>query len=210
MGTNNLFGASEDLVQGQSGRIENDSVCRWLEGRFGAITVAFVPFLHITDNSLLPDPLLFGYLRIETGHRLSRIGVERLKRRNYLTIAPVAADLGGSVEEDLDLCIGKHCCSDVTAFHDDTSSGTQGSLLLDHPGAKAWVDRDLGGGGGDIGFTDAAGHILAIEQDAVSLGLGLKGNARVGCEVEKRSFLVEGQVVLDGLESEGAIHRSGL
>ena len=72
------------------------------------------------------------------------------------------------------------------------------------------MDGDLGGGGSDVRARGCGGRRPAVEQDAVAFELGLEGDAGVGGEFEQRSLLVEGEVVLDGLEGEGAVHGSGL
>ncbi len=126
-----------------------------------------------------------------------------------LAEAAVAANLGGCVEEDFDLGVGKDGGADVAAFHDDSTGFAEGALLLNHPCTEAGMDGDLGGGGGDVGLADAAGDVNGVEQDAIAFELGLERDAGAGGEVHERSFLVEGVVVLDGLEGEGAVHGSG-
>ena len=49
----------------------------------------------------------------------------------------------------------------------------------------------------------------AVEQDAVAFELRLEGDAGAGGEVHEGRLFVEGVVVLDGLEGEGAVHGSG-
>ena len=49
----------------------------------------------------------------------------------------------------------------------------------------------------------------AVEQDAVAFELRLEGDAGAAGEVEQGRFFVEGVVVLDGFEGEGAVHGSG-
>ena len=71
------------------------------------------------------------------------------------------------------------------------------------------MDGDLGGGGGDVGLANAAGDVDGVKQDAVAFDLRLQGDAGAGGEVHQGRFFVEGVVVLDGLEGEGAVHGSG-
>ena len=126
-----------------------------------------------------------------------------------LTVAAVAADLGSRVEKDFYFGVGKDGGADIAAFHDDASGLAEGALLLDHPGAETRMDGDLGGGGGDVGLADAAGDVDGVEQDAIAFELGLECDASAAGEIHERRLFVEGEVVLDGLEGEGAVHGSG-
>ncbi len=71
------------------------------------------------------------------------------------------------------------------------------------------MDRDLRGGGGDVGFADAARDVDGVEEDAVAFDLGLECDACLHGEVHEGIFFVEGVVVLDCLEGESTIHGSG-
>src|ERR1700733_15327768 len=103
MGAHDLFGASKDLVQGQGGRVEDDGVGSWLQGRFDAIAVACVPLLHLAEDSFVFYPLPICDLWVGSGQfRPSRILVEHLKRGSYLTVATVPANLRSSIEKDFD------------------------------------------------------------------------------------------------------------
>src|SRR5580704_7822290 len=116
MGAHDLFGASKDLVQGQGGRVEDDGVGGWLQGRFDAIAVACVPLLHLTEDSFLFRPLLICNLRVGSGQfRPTGILVEHLKRGSYLTVAAVAANLRSSIEKNFDLRVGEYGSTYVTA-----------------------------------------------------------------------------------------------
>jgi hypothetical protein len=57
---------------------------------------------------------------------------------------------------------------------------------------------------------EAALVTYAVEQDAVAFELRLEGDAGVSGEVHEGRFFVEGVVILDGFESESAVHRTGL
>ena len=50
---------------------------------------------------------------------------------------------------------------------------------------------------------------MAVEQDAVAFELRLERDAGASGEVEEGSLFVEGVVVFDGLEGEGAVHGTG-
>ncbi len=86
---------------------------------------------------------------------------------------------------------------------------TQRSLLQNHPGTEVGVDGNLRGRGGDVRFTNAAGDIYSVQQDAVAVDLRLEGDARAIGKFEKRGFLFKGKVILDGLERQSPVHSSG-
>src|ERR1700722_15381122 len=127
-----------------------------------------------------------------------------------LPVAAVTTDLGCGVEKDLDLGVRKHDGADVAALHDYATELAKGALLLDHPGAKMRVDGDLRGGRGYVLLADAAGEVHVVGGGAVSFELGLERYASASGEVEQRCLLVEGVIVLNRFEGEGAVHGSGL
>jgi hypothetical protein len=64
VGTDDLFGASEDLVEGHGSGVEDDGVGGGLKGRFGAVAVAVVALFELADNGLFGETLLFGGERV--------------------------------------------------------------------------------------------------------------------------------------------------
>ena len=213
MSANDFFGAGENLFERHSGGVEDDGVCCGLEWGLGAVAVAVISLFQLADDSLFGETLLFGGLGIRglAGGIVSIVRVGDGDRfRSGLAVAAVATDLGCSVQEDFDFGVGKDGGADVAAFHDDATGFAEGALLLDHPCAQMRMDGDLGGGGGDVGLADAAGDVEGVEQDAVAFELRLEGDARATGEIHERRFFVEGVVVFDGLEGEGAVHGTGL
>ena len=85
----NLLAAGQDLVERHGGGIENDRVGRGFERRLGAIAVACVAHLHLLDQGRFGD-----------AHGLVLAGGD-------LAEAAIAAHLGGGIEEDLDVGVGK-------------------------------------------------------------------------------------------------------
>ncbi len=195
MGVDDLFGAGEDLIEGEDGGVDEGSVRGGAEGGVGAIAIALIALLEIAED---------GGLGLRVGGR-GGDGCDRV-----LLETPVAANFGSGVEEDFDLGIGKDLGADVAAFHDDASGHSESALLGDHPGAEPGVDGDAGGGGGDVGLADAAADVHFVEQDAVAIAIGFEGDGGVVGEIEERGRFVEVEIVLDGLEGEGAVHGSGL
>jgi hypothetical protein len=138
MVADDLFGASEDFVEGEGGGIEEDGVGGRAKGGFGSVAVAGIAVAEFLEDVLL-------------GERLGGIGWESVVERwcgggPVLVETTAAANFGGGVEEDFDFGVGEDGGTDVAAFHDDAAGLTEGALLGDHPDAEwncRW--RRLGG-----------------------------------------------------------------
>ena len=152
MGADDLFGAGEDLVEGHGGGVEDDGVGSGLERGFGAVAVAVVAVFQFSDDGFFGEALLVGSEGIGglAVGILVGLGVAGERFGDGLTIASVAADLGGGVEKDFDFGVGEDGGADVAAFHDDAAVLTQRALLLDHPRTNARMNADAGGGFGHI------------------------------------------------------------
>src|SRR5258707_14653780 len=99
MGTDDLFGASQDLVERHGGGVEDDSVGGGLKRGFGAVAVAVVALFQLTDDGLFGETLLLGGewiggLAIGVMARVGIAGCDRFG--GGLTVAAVASDFGGS------------------------------------------------------------------------------------------------------------------
>jgi hypothetical protein len=191
VGADDLFAAGEDLVKAHAGGVEDDGVGCGFEGGLGAVAVAVVAGSHFGEDGGLGDRSDF----VLTGSDLAE--------------AASAADFRVSVEEDFHFGVGEDGGADVSAFHDDAALDAESALLEDHPLADERVDGDAGGGGGDVGVTDAAGDVHAVEQDAVAVAGGFEGDFGGFGEGEEGGFFVEVEVGVDGLVGEGAVHGSG-
>jgi len=201
MVADDLFGASEDFVEGEGGGIEEDGVGGRAKGGFGSVAVAGIAVAEFLEDVLL-------------GERLGGIGWESVVERwcgggPVLVETTAAANFGGGVEEDFDFGVGEDGGTDVAAFHDDAAGLTEGALLGDHPDAEAGVDGDAGGGGGDVGVADAAADVAAVEEDAVAIAQRFELDGGVGGEVEEGLLVVEVEIAVDGLKGEGAVHGAG-
>ncbi len=64
MGTDDLFGPSENLIQRHGCGVQDDCVGCRLEGGFGAVAVAIVALFQFTDDGLFGEALLLGGKRI--------------------------------------------------------------------------------------------------------------------------------------------------
>jgi hypothetical protein len=131
-------------------------------------------------------------------------------RHDDLAVATVAANFRRGVQKDLHLCVGKDRSPNIATLHDDSSPGSEGALLLDHPGPETGVHGDSGGRGRDIGIPDAARNIDLVEEDPVAFRLGLQADPSVNSKFEQRLLFLECEIVFDGFEGESTIHGSGL
>jgi len=61
-------------------------------------------------------------------HPVSFLLLPRLWRKQNLTVATVSANLGGGIEEDLNLRIRKYSRSDVATLHHDAACSSKGTL----------------------------------------------------------------------------------
>jgi hypothetical protein len=129
VGADDLFGAGQHLVERHGGGVEDDGVWGGLERGFGAVAVAVVALFQFADDGLFGEKLLLGCERVGglavgvlKGGVLAGIGIAgRDRSGSCLTVAAVAADLGGSVEKDFNFRVGEDGGADVAAFHDDAS-----------------------------------------------------------------------------------------
>ena len=173
------------------------------------MSIPIIALPHLLEDGGFGKAMLFGSFRV-SGGTIRALGLAAVGGRDSLAEAAVATDFGRGVEEDLNLSVREDGSPDVAAFHDHASSRTQGPLLEDHPCTEIGVYGYLRGGGGDILLADAAGDVGSIEQDAIAIDLGLEGDSGAVGELEQRRFLVEGEVVLDSLQGQSAIHCASL
>ena len=123
--------------------------------------------------------------------------------------AAQAAHLGGRVQENLHLGLGKDDRADIAALHDDSALGDQFLLHLDHPGANGRMNTHARGGIGDGLIAQQAGHVLTVEQDAIALLAGFEANGSVRGKSFQGRALVQRHSCPEGLEREGAVHGAG-
>ena len=57
MRADNLFGTGENLFESHGRGVEDDGVCRRLEGGFGTMAVAVVTLLHLANGGLFSSAL---------------------------------------------------------------------------------------------------------------------------------------------------------
>src|SRR6185437_14950257 len=107
------------------------------------------------------------------------------------------------------LGIRKNSGADVSSLHHDPSGGSQSALLQNHPGPEVVVNRYLRGRRGNVRLPNPTGNVDPVKQDAVSFELRLKRDTGMVGQIEQRRLFVKGKVVINCLQSEGAIHRPG-
>ena len=97
----------------------------------------------------------------------------------------------------------------MLAFHHHPARCAQLLLQPDHPGANGCVDARPRGAIGNRLVADQAGHIFAVQEDAIVLFAGLQTDGRLRGQRFQGGAIFKGDARAQGLQGEGTIHCAG-
>ena len=122
-----------------------------------------------------------------------------------LLVAAVCTLLGRSRKEYLDICIGEHYCTDVSAVHDYVV--LTGYFLLSLKEVSSYLGDSGGAGGchGDLGSPDKIGNVPAAQKYSLSAVDEFKGHISL---FQRRLNVLVGDVVFCDKESYCTVQRT--
>ena len=210
-GTDEVFDASEDLVEGEAGGVDDDGVGSGLQRRVGAIAVALIALTEFLKNGSMAGAGLGseGIVVARAGILLVAGVRQAVLHAGVLFVTALAARFGRSIEKNFNVGVGKDDGADIAAFHHNAAWAAEVTLEVDHPGANVGMDADSGGTLGDVGVANALSDVGAVEIDAIAGAVGHESDVGVIGEEFEGLGVIEVVIGLDGLEREGAVHRSG-
>ena len=106
--------------------------------------------------------------------------------------------------------MGKDHGANIAALHDHSAPSAQLLLKADHPRTNGGPNAHARCGVGHGLIADQAGHILAIEENAIVPICGFEKDGGLGGEGLESLAFVQRNSCAQGLQGEGAIHGAAL
>ena len=134
--------------------------------------------------------------------------VRRLSFLQQLVVATLCAYLGSSSQEELEFGLREDHRTDVSAVHDDAFLQSHLLLLGNEESTYLFDGRDTAGSVADLKGTDLRLDVFAVEGDM--LRAVNEDESDLDSWQGSDDICLLGQVMVQGIEGDGAVHSAGI